>query len=291
MSRYDEYDYLDVSVEEGVAVVEIGNPGYTMRGHYEVNSIWRDLDRDPEVRAAILTWAVPAKEPLGAHYPPEMGPEAAAEDPAKWWSRWHWPFKEAREGIRDLLDANFLVVSALRGDVTYGASLVLATLADVSIAAEDCVIADRHLDAAMVAGDGAVHWSLLCGVQKAKYLALTSDEISGKEAERIGLVSLCFPDEEVMPQARRLARKFADGPQHAQHYTKRTFNQTLRQTSLLGMEFGLAYEALNIVGDPDVAKAAEWGKAEQGEPRGYDIDERPPMPSVSKPYGPGELRP
>jgi enoyl-CoA hydratase len=291
MSRYDEYDYLDVSVEEGVAVVEIGNPGYTMRGHYEVNTIWRDLDADKEVRSVILTWADPPKEPLGAHYPPEMGPEAAAEDPAKWWSRWHWPFKEAREGIRDLLDCRKLVVSTLRGDVPYGASLVLATLADVSIAAEDCVIADRHIDAAMAAGDGAVHWSLLCGVQQAKYLALTSAEITGAEAERIGLVSLCFPDERVLPEARRLARKFADGPQHAQHYTKRTFNQMLRFTSMMGMEMGLAYEALNIVGDPDVAVAAEWHKAEQGEPRGYDIEERPPMPSVANPYGPGELRP
>ena len=65
MSVYDEYDYLEVTVEDGIALVEIGNPGYTMRGHYEINSIWRDLDRDPEVRAAILTWAVPAKDPLG----------------------------------------------------------------------------------------------------------------------------------------------------------------------------------------------------------------------------------
>jgi enoyl-CoA hydratase len=291
VSDYSRYDYLEVSVEDGIAVVEIGNPGYTMRGHYEVNTIWRDLDADKDVRSVILTWADPPKEPLGAHYPPEMGPEAAAEDPAKWWSRWHWPFKEAREGIRDLLDCRKLVVSTLRGDVPYGASLVLATLADVSIAAEDAVIADRHIDAAMAAGDGAVHWVMSCGVAKAKYLALTSDEISGAEAERIGLVSLCFPDEQVMPEARRLARKFADGPQHAQHYTKRTFNQMLRFTNLMGMEMGLAYEALNIVGDPDVAVAAEWHKAEQGEPRGYDVDERPPMPSVANPYGPGELRP
>jgi enoyl-CoA hydratase len=291
VSDYSRYDYLEVNVEDGIAVVEIGNPGYTMRGHYEVNTIWRDLDADKDVRSVILTWADPPKEPLGAHYPPEMGPEAAAEDPAKWWSRWHWPFKEAREGIRDLLDCRKLVVSTLRGDVPYGASLVLATLADVSIAAEDAVIADRHIDAAMAAGDGAVHWVMSCGVPKAKYLALTSDEISGAEAERIGLVSLCFPDEQVMPEARRLARKFADGPQHAQHYTKRTFNQMLRLTNLMGMEMGLAYEALNIVGDPDVAVAAEWHKAEQGEPRGYDVDERPPMPSVANPYGPGELRP
>jgi enoyl-CoA hydratase len=291
MSVYDKYDYVKVTVEEGVALVEYGNPAYTMRGHYEINAIWHDLDSDRDVRSVLLTWADPPKASLGSHYSPDMGPEAKEANEAQWWARWHWIFKEAREGIRDLLDSRLMVVSVLRGDVPFGASLVMATLADVSVAAEDCVIADRHLDAAMAAGDGAIHWSLSCGLQKAKYLALTCDEITGKEAERIGLVSLSRPDHEVMAEAQRIARKFADGPQHAQHYTKRMFNQSLRLNHLLGFEMGMAYQAMNIVADPDVMVAAQWGKAEQGEPRGYDVAQRPPMPSASSPSGPGELRP
>jgi enoyl-CoA hydratase len=290
MGDYSDYRYLDVTVDEGVALIEITNREYTMRGHYELNAIWRDLDRDHDVRSAILTWAVPAsKDRLGPHYPAEMGPDARAEDAGRWWSRWQWPMREAREGIKDLMESSKMVVSGIRRDVSYGAGLVLATVADVSIAATDAKIADRHVDAAMVAGDGAVHWMLSCGVQKAKLLALACQEISGEEAERIGLVSLSAPDDQVMDIAWRYARLFANGPQQVLNYTKRAFNQWLRLGNLLTYEVGNAYEIMNIQADPDTMVAAMWGKAEQGQPSGYDIATRPPLPSVSNPYGPDEL--
>jgi hypothetical protein len=69
------------------------------------------------------------------------------------------------------------------------------------------------------------------------------------------------------------------------------FNQAYRFNQLMSFEMGMAYQAMNIVSDPDVAIAAEWGKAEQGEPGGYDISERPPMPSAQNVQGPGTLRP
>ena len=60
----------------------------------------------------------------------------------------------------------------------------------------------------MVAGDhAAIVWPLLCGMAKAKYYLLTCDFIDGKEAERIGLVSLCVPPEELLPRALRGGRQ------------------------------------------------------------------------------------
>jgi enoyl-CoA hydratase len=42
-----------------------------------------------------------------------------------------------------------------------------------------------------------MYWSLLCGVQNTRFLALKGDAISGREAERTGLVSMALPDGEV----------------------------------------------------------------------------------------------
>ena len=54
------------------------------------------------------------------------------------------------------------------------------------------------------AGDHAVIiWPLLCGMAKAKYYLITADFIDGKEAERIGLVSLCVPGRSVDGQGLR----------------------------------------------------------------------------------------
>ena len=65
----------------------------------------------------------------------------------------------------------------------------------------------------VAAGDhAAVIWPLLCGMAKAKYYLMTSDFVSGREAERIGLVSLCVPDDELLDKAMEVAQRLATGP-------------------------------------------------------------------------------
>ena len=90
-------------------------------------------------------------------------------------------------------------------------------------------ITDGHLRLGVAAGDHAVIiWPLLCGMAKAKYYLMTADFIDGKEAERIGLVSLCVPSDKLMDKAMEVARKLARGPQQAVRFTKRSLNNWLR---------------------------------------------------------------
>jgi enoyl-CoA hydratase len=79
-------------------------------------------------------------------------------------------------------------------------------------------------------------WPLLCGMAKAKYYLMTADFIDGKEAERIGLVSLCVPADQLMDKAFEVARKLARGPQQAARFTKRALNNWLKM-------FGPAFDA------------------------------------------------
>jgi len=89
------------------------------------------------------------------------------------------------------------VVSAING-VAVGAGLVVALLSDISIMSETARFTDGHTRLGVVAGDhAAIVWPLLCGMAKAKYYLLTSDFIDGREAERIGLVSLCVPADQL----------------------------------------------------------------------------------------------
>ena len=61
------------------------------------------------------------------------------------------------------------------------------------------------------AGDhAAIIWPLLCGMAKAKYYLLTSDFIDGREAERIGLVSMCVPDDQLTRQSDASGHKAGD---------------------------------------------------------------------------------
>jgi enoyl-CoA hydratase len=87
----------------------------------------------------------------------------------------------------------------------------------------------------------------LCGMAKAKYYLLTADFVDGKEAERIGLVSLCTPPDKLMDKAFEVARKIANGPQTATRFTKRALNNWIR---MFGPAFdaSLAMEMLNFFG-------------------------------------------
>jgi len=130
-----------------------------------------------------------------------------------------------------------------------GAGLAVALLADISIASENARITDGHIRLGVAAGDHAtVIWPLLCGMAKAKYYLLTCDFLDGKEAERIGLVSMAVPAEELMTRAMEVAHKLATGPQPAIRWTKRALNQWLRQAAQTSFDYSLALEMLGFFG-------------------------------------------
>ena len=80
---------------------------------------------------------------------------------------------------------------------------------------------------------------------KAKYYLLTADFLDGKEAERIGLVSLCAPRDQVLPKAMEVAAKLATGPQLAVRWTKRALNNWIRQAGPI-FDHSLALEMLGF---------------------------------------------
>ena len=55
------YEFLDISVSDGVAVVTINRPevlnGLHPESHREMEQVWDDLGENSDVRAAVLTGA------------------------------------------------------------------------------------------------------------------------------------------------------------------------------------------------------------------------------------------
>ena len=111
-----------------------------------------------------------------------------------------WDIEEARDLVWNVINCSKPIVSAVHGPAV-GAGLVAALLADVSVVGRNARIIDGHTRLGVAAGDhAAICWPLLCGMAKAKYYLLTCDPLTGEEAERIGLVSLCVDDDDVQDQ-------------------------------------------------------------------------------------------
>jgi enoyl-CoA hydratase len=87
---------------------------------------------------------------------------------------------------------------------------------------------------------------------KAKYYLLTCDTLTGEEAERIGLVSICVDDDQVQDRALAVATQLAQGAQSAIRWTKQMLNHWYRAQSAV-FDASLAYEFYGF-GGPDAAE-------------------------------------
>ena len=169
--------------------------------------------------------------------------------------------REARDLVMNVIACSKPIVSAIHGPAV-GAGLVAALLADVSVTSRTARIIDGHTRLGVAAGDhAAICWPLLCGMAKAKYYLLTCDPLTGEEAERIGLVSICVEDDEVQDRAMAVAVQLAGGAQQAIRWTKHTLNHWYRAQSAI-FDASLAYEFLGFTG-PD----AQEGLASHQEKR------------------------
>lgn len=221
-----ETDGFRVEIDEstGVADVVFGPPG-TMpttdaRGHAEIARLWPRLDAMPAVRS-ILVRSEGKGFCAGGHV--DLVGELIASDAARW-----RVLKEARELVQNIVDCDKPVVSAIHG-ACVGAGAAVALMADITVAARDAKIIDGHTKIGVAAGDhAATIWPLLCGLAKAKYYLLLCETVTGEEAERIGLVSLAVDREALLPTARDLALRLAQGSASALASTKRTLNHAVR---------------------------------------------------------------
>jgi len=245
--NYDHYKSLTLKRHpDGILEVIMGAPGKLSTAdhnmHRELAEIWRDIDADPETRVALIRG-----EGKGFS---AGGDLSLVEDMANQFDVRARVWREARDLVYNVINCSKPVVSAMHGPAV-GAGLVAGLLADVSIAAKNARIIDGHTRLGVAAGDhAAIVWPLLCGMAKAKYYLMLCDPVSGEEAERIGLVSLCVEDDQLEAKGLEVATKLAEGAQTSIRFTKYALNNWLR---MMGPSFdaSTALEMLGFLG-PEV---------------------------------------
>lgn len=219
------YQAIQIQARDGgVVEVVLDNPptlnSITAQAHAELARVWRDLDADEDVGAVLVRGAGGVFSSGGDL----QLVEDLIRDEAVRLRVW----KEARDLVYNLLDCGKPVVSCVEG-VAVGAGLAVALLADVSVVGRSARLLDGHVRLGVPAGDHAVLlWPLLVGMAKAKYHLLLNEPLSGEEAERLGLVSRCVPDDQVYPVALDVARRLAAGSPQAIRWTKYALNNWLR---------------------------------------------------------------
>jgi enoyl-CoA hydratase/carnithine racemase len=235
---YAEFDELRLERDDdGVLSLVLDAPGLNSVGarmHAQLADVWPVIDRDPEVRAVLVSGAGKGFSSGGNFtFISSMIDDYAVRSRT---------MREARDLVYNLINCRKPVVSAIHGPAV-GAGLVVAMLADISVAGRKAKIIDGHTRLGVAAGDhAAICWPLFAGMAKAKYYLLTCEPLTGEEAERIGMVSVCVDDADVHARAQAIARSLAAGAPTAIEWTKYSLNNWYRQAgpifdASLGMEF------------------------------------------------------
>lgn len=229
--------------ENGVVEVVFGPAGElpvcTAADHSRLATIWGELAQEPAHRVILVR---SEGKGFSAGGDMDLLQDMLAQEAVR-----QRVMREARAIVQGMMDCDLPVISAINGAAA-GAGAAVALMADISIAAENAKLLDAHTRLGVAAGDhAAVIWPLLCGMAKAKYLLLTCAPVSGAEAERIGLVSLSVPPEQLLARAREIAARLAAGSRTALGHTKRSLNHWLR-AAWPAFEHSLALEFLDFAG-------------------------------------------
>ena len=244
--NYSDFQFLTFDHKpNGVLLITINRPevmnATNARLHWELTKIWAVVNDDDATKVAVITGAGDKAFSAGGdlEWITAMVGNAGAINNV---------MKEAADVVYNMMACDKVIISAING-VAVGAGLAVAILADISIMAEEARITDGHVKLGVGAGDhAAIVWPLLCGMAKAKYYLLTADFLDGKEAERIGLVSLCVPRSELMARALKVADKLAAGSQTAIRFTKKSLNNWMHVARPI-FDNSLALEMLCFLGD------------------------------------------
>lgn len=237
------YETILYDVQDGVATIVLNRPekmnALSRKLQDEMVAALKEGEADPQVHCFIVKGAGRC---FSAGY--DLTPVPQAQQPVHGARR--RSITDDIAGLRSTVE-RWLTIWNLRKPVIaqiHGYCLAggndLAGVCDITIAAEDAVFGHPQVRAT---GLNMVHTEpFLMGPTRAKYLLLTGLNISGREAERMGLVTRAVPQEELEAEVQRIANAMAKIPIPLLEVNKHAVNRAfeimgIRQATQAAIEF------------------------------------------------------
>lgn len=143
------------------------------------------------------------------------------------------------EMMQGIVDCSKPVIAMVHGAAIAG-GCGLATVCDIVVAAEEkALFGYSEVKIGFIPAIVMVYLLRKVGDTQARRLVLTAQNISAKEAERIGLITFVVPDAELEQQTMELARQIADNSASAMALSK----EMLSNLHGMSMDAGLRYAA------------------------------------------------
>ena len=228
------YKYLLLEKEDGIGILYINRPeamnALNTGVLEEIIEAAGEISRDDEIQVLIITGAGDKSFVAGADIK-EMHGLTAVEG-----REFGYIGQAAFRAIEKLEKP---VIAAVNG-FALGGGCELAMAADIRLASEKAKFGQPEVGLGITPGFGGTQrLPRLVGEGRAMELILTANTINAEEAYRIGLVNHIYPAENLLDEARKMARKIMSNAPLAVKYSKSAINKGL-QTDI---DTGMAIEA------------------------------------------------
>jgi enoyl-CoA hydratase/carnithine racemase len=210
--------------DTGVATVMLNRPkklnALTFEVYRELVETFTALDEEPGVRAIVLTGQGKAFC-SGGDVNDIIGPLLELDFEGQ-----HEFTRMTCELIAAMRRCRRPIIAALNG-TTAGAGAVMATAADIRVAARSARIAYLFTRVGLSGADMGIAWMLprIIGLGRATELLMTGEFLDAEDAHRIGLYNHLVADERVLEVAFNLAESLAAGPAYSLGVTKDALNR------------------------------------------------------------------
>jgi enoyl-CoA hydratase len=198
-----EFECIIYEKTDRVAIIRLNRPrvlnAMNKRLWIDFQAALEDAGNDPGVKAVIVTGEGRAFS-TGADL--KESKDRSLEDYRDY-------LEELQEASRKILRFEKATIAAING-YALGSGYELALACDIRIAAEDAQIGSPEARVTSSVTGGAMRLIQdLIGPARAKELLFTAENITGREAERIGLVNRAVPADRLMAESLEMAEKIA----------------------------------------------------------------------------------
>ena len=213
------YETLIFDHGDGVATLTLNRPdklnSFNARMHEEMRAAMKTVERDDSIRCLLLTGAgraFCAGQDLGDR---DVAPDTEMPDLGDSLERNYNPL------IRRIIRLEKPVVCAVNG-VAAGAGANLALACDIVLAAQSAYFVQSFSRIGLIPDSGG-SWLLprLIGRARATAITMLAEKVSAQQAADWGMIWKALGDEELMPQALKLASHLARQPTRGLGYLKR----------------------------------------------------------------------
>jgi len=214
------YESIIVEEKDGIAWIMLNRPEHrnalSSKVATEIQDAMEQITTSDSVKVAVIQGAGKCFG-AGADLKEQRANAGDVQKARRFLDNWH-------RMLAAIENCPKVVIAAVHG-FAFAGSLELMMACDLAIATEDAQLGDQHANFGLPStGSATQRLPRLIGIRKAKELLITGDWISGKEAERIGLVNKAVVADRFQDAVREFAAKIATKSPLIMTMTKKLVN-------------------------------------------------------------------